>query len=285
VLKFGILGAGFGIYGYLPAVHKLGYEILLLERYRETLNKRAELIEYVSHVNFYKKEEDLIAESDCLIFARTPQLQYHFILQNIDSILNKRHVFLEKPLTDNSEHSNKLFKLFTEYRLNFSIGYLFKYTKWFREISNVLSKSNVFQINWQIPLVDSGWKNSSFLGGGPIRFYGIHFFTLLFDLGIDASAIRVEANTSSFKIDTLGNPKFEIRGKLVETDPSFNVTELKTGDPLFSESTPLGRRPISGYSDPRIPIIVEYLENELSAPTPIEKTILFEKQIDEILNR
>jgi len=175
VSSFGILGGNFGIYGYLPAVHELGYEILLLDKYRETLERRSELHAFVPNIRFCKSEDELLTESDYLIFARTPLLQYHFVLANIEALSHKKHIFLEKPLAANSQHSNELLKLMTEYRINFSIAYLFRYTKWFKQISLAVNNSLGLRIDWRIPRVSSGWKNNSSLGGGPLRFYGTHF--------------------------------------------------------------------------------------------------------------
>lgn len=284
MFKFGILGGGFGIYGYLPAVHELGFEILLLSRYKETVVRRVELREYLPKIRFCASEEELIAASDFLVFARTPLLQYHFILRNLKELSLKKHVFLEKPLTANSQQTNKLLELFTQYNIRFSIAYLFGYSKWFKEISNASSNSFGFRVQWRIPVVESDWKNNSALGGGPLRFYGIHFFPLLFELGIDLGKIRVKEEILSFRIEAFGRFILEIDGTLVDKNPFFSVTELSTDTLIFSESTPFGQKPTIGRPDPRIPIIKEYLESELSAQSPIEKKILTEKKLDTILN-
>ena len=77
----------------------------------------------------------------------------------------------------------------------------------------------------------------------------------------------------------------EIDGTLVDENPFFRVTELSSDTLIFSESTPFGQKPTIGSPDPRIPIIKEYLESELSAQSPIEKKILTEKKLDTIFNR
>ena len=38
-LELGILGGGFGIYGYLPAAVDNGWNVKLLEKYRKTIQK------------------------------------------------------------------------------------------------------------------------------------------------------------------------------------------------------------------------------------------------------
>lgn len=284
MFKFGILGGGFGIYGYLPAVHKLGFEILLLDRYEKKLIERAELRDFLPSIRFCESEEVLIEASDCLVFARTPILQYHFISQNTKALTSKKHVFLEKPLAINSHHSNELLELLTQNRINFSIAYLFRYTKWYQEISNTVSDNRSFSIKWQIPVVNTEWKNKSSLGGGPLRFYGIHFFPLFFELGVDLSKISVSDDTSSFRIEDLGYSKIKVDGVLVDKNPFFRVNELSTGASIFSASTPLGERSTFGLPDPRIPIIEKYLAQQLFGPSSIDKTILFEKELYSIMN-
>jgi hypothetical protein len=178
-----------------------------------------------------------------------------------------------------------LLGLFAQHDIKFSIAYLFGYTKWYKEISKASSKSRRFRVKWHIPFVESDWKNNSSLGGGPLRFYGIHFFPLLFEMGIGISEISIKEGNLSFGIEASGRSKLEIDGALVDKKPFFNVTELSSGLSIFSESTPLGQKPIIGHPDPRIPTIMAYLEHELSAPSPIEKTLLIEKKLNVILNR
>ena len=54
----GIFGAGFGLYGYLPALIEVGGgPILLLDRYRIPFSERTELRRFVSAVQWQENEE------------------------------------------------------------------------------------------------------------------------------------------------------------------------------------------------------------------------------------
>ena len=75
--KVGILGGGFGLYGYLPAFANLGYEIFTLKRYERFIKKRADLTKYIKDINFLK-EEDLISKVDCISISRNPENQFTY---------------------------------------------------------------------------------------------------------------------------------------------------------------------------------------------------------------
>ena len=75
--KVGILGGGFGLYGYLPAFANLDFEIFTLEKYERFIRKRADLTKYIKDINFLK-EEDLLSKVDCISISRNPENQYKF---------------------------------------------------------------------------------------------------------------------------------------------------------------------------------------------------------------
>ena len=50
--KVGILGGGFGLYGYLPAFANLRFEIFTLSKYENFINKRPDLAKYIDKINF-----------------------------------------------------------------------------------------------------------------------------------------------------------------------------------------------------------------------------------------
>ena len=180
--KIGILGSGFGLYGYLVALKegKFKNPILTLSKYKKLFLKRKDLTKYQNSVFFCKNEKELIKKSHYLIFAKRPIDQENFV-KKISS-LNKE-LFLEKPIATTPKKSLKLIKLLYKKKIKFKIGFLFYYLKWFQKIIKLKNKK--IKINWNFYSSDlkkknASWKiNDKIPGGGLINFYGIHFIFLI----------------------------------------------------------------------------------------------------------
>jgi len=169
-----VLGSGFGLYGYLPALLKLKKKVYLPRKYKNFLSKRVDLKKYISNVNFLKNAN--LNLFDEIIFARRPEDQYNFIRH----LKCRPFLFLEKPLAENSFKSKKLIQILKKKKLKFSVGYLFFFTSWFKKISK-LNKNCKVDIIWNyksITFKRNSWKNNYKKGGGIISFYGIHFIAL-----------------------------------------------------------------------------------------------------------
>ena len=59
-MKFGILGGGYGLYGYLPALCELGFELHLLNRYKKIVYNRFELERYSNSLIYHDNEISLL---------------------------------------------------------------------------------------------------------------------------------------------------------------------------------------------------------------------------------
>ena len=106
-MKIGILGSGFGLYGYLPALMNLGYEVWVPIRYKEKISRRIELQKIVSDI-FLKSEEQILSDCGILVIARRPEDQFALLNQLSYS---KQKYFLEKPLARNLAEQNQLLNL------------------------------------------------------------------------------------------------------------------------------------------------------------------------------
>jgi predicted dehydrogenase len=95
-----ILGSGFGLYGYLPALHALSCRIVLPARNRSTIERRAELSQLTSHITFVADENEAIDLADAVVIACRPADQ----LDLIPSLLYRQKLqrrLMEKPLAPN----------------------------------------------------------------------------------------------------------------------------------------------------------------------------------------
>tara|TARA_B100000989_G_scaffold299054_1_gene292592 strand:+ start:11930 stop:12847 length:918 start_codon:yes stop_codon:yes gene_type:complete len=185
VNKVIIYGSGFGLYGYLPSIAKKdNIEIFLDARYRDKLNTRKELEEYANKICWYDDEIYAVNKIDTAVLALRPKDQDSKIRYLLDKS-NIKNYLLEKPLSIDPHQSIELLNLLKEKKVNFSIGYLFQYTSWGKDLITLSKKSiDDYFLKWKFHAhhftyeVES-WKREDDQGGGIIRFYGIQLIALL----------------------------------------------------------------------------------------------------------
>ena len=76
--KIGILGGGFGLYGYLPAFYNLGFDIFTLEKYSGFIKNRKDLEKLYDRINFISSEEELFNNVEYLNIARDQLINLSF---------------------------------------------------------------------------------------------------------------------------------------------------------------------------------------------------------------
>ena len=191
-LTWGILGSGFGAYGYVPALIRAGHLVLIPEANRNKLASRHDLKPFFSSIRFLP-EKDLIKLASNLVIARRPIDQREIIENNL-SLLRSKSLFLEKPLAETNAHSIELLNMLKENAISFRIGFLASYSEWMSRLKETVLKHKREQIqielSWKFNA--SHFKNGDFLkigrqvqflGGGCFNFYGSHVLHALAQLG------------------------------------------------------------------------------------------------------
>jgi hypothetical protein len=180
-----IIGSGFGLYGYLPAIAKFSKKIYLDNKYKKKINKRKTLKIHLKKIIWYLDIKTIINQIDYVIIAQKPKNQYSLVLKLLN-LIKPKHLFLEKPISNNPTNSLKLIEILKNKKINFSVGYIFKYLDWFEFIYKNLTKKKKFKITWEVKLNNKNnfWKYKISEGGGLIRFYAIHLIRLIFDLNL-----------------------------------------------------------------------------------------------------
>jgi predicted dehydrogenase len=194
-----ILGSGFGLYGYLPALHALSCRVVLPTRYRATIERRPELSQLTDHITFVANDNEAIDLADALVVARRPADQ----IDLIPSLLCRRklqRLLLEKPLAPNPAAALRLEDQIAASGKIVRTGYLFGYTDWGRDlIARAAELNDDLHIRWRFRshhyTADlSNWKRADAEGGGALRFYGIQLISLLAAMGFDQiEASRLKA--------------------------------------------------------------------------------------------
>ena len=269
--KVGILGGGFGLYGYLPAFANLEYEIFTLSKYESFVKKRADLNKYIKGINFLK-EEDLINKVDYICIARNPESQYEFIVNYKNFEFN--HLYLEKPIAHNEAAYKKCLENLEIQKTKFSVFYSLTYMDWYSNIVEEIMQgvNKNFQIEWKIKQSASTWKQNSLKGGGLLKFYGIHFIKMF----IDSNLLLKDAKMSKNKLELNLESKYLNSLKIkIESSNKNSFSIYKNKQLQINSSNPFLNEIIPELPDPRIKILEKYIQSNFNNSLVLEKNIEF----------
>ncbi len=255
-MAIGILGSGFGIYGYLPALANSEVTIVVLEKARQRIEDRIELVEVRNQIHFVDSLQTMLGRINKLVIALPPQIQKAILTENDFSGIE---LFLEKPLGNSLEDHLQLDHFLRAKNLRFKVAYLFLYTEWFRYIAK--EDKERFSINWTIPKGEAGWKTDLINDHGIESYYGMHFYPLYRHLDIPASQLKIWGNSDAMRIID-ENSKIDVRIKLGEFH-KFEVNQLENTiwHHVFTAESPFGNLPQAGVTDPRVKLLCKYLDD------------------------
>lgn len=281
-----IIGSGFGIYGYLPSLIDCAEKIYLNKRYKKKIIKKIKdkLLTRIKirKIIWYTDINLIIKKINFIVIAQNPSNQHSLILKLTNKIKTK-NLFLEKPLSNNPNNALKLIKVLHKRKINFSIAFIFKYLKWYKFIYNNLSSKNKFTLLWKIKInkQNNSWKYSISEGGGLLRFYGIHFIRLLFDLNF-TKLINKKIKKNQLHLNFLDKKENNILIKILFSKQNKFIMNFN-GKKVFTGPNPF-LKPINKNNEPRINIIKNYIKEKLidyhTDFNNEKKFILFWKKIE-----
>lgn len=144
-----ILGSGFGLYGYLPAVEVVSKKIFLEYKYKNKLQNLKISKKIFNKIYWYKNESNIIDKINIAVIAYPPILQSKKIKQLFKNKKLVRYLFLEKPIDKNPIAARKLIKFLIKNKVKFSFGFIFKYLAWSKLINKKKNLKNI-KIIWNI---------------------------------------------------------------------------------------------------------------------------------------
>ena len=256
-----IIGSGFGLYGYLPSIYKISKKIFLNIKYIEKINNRVELKKFLKKITWYNEKKLILNKIDYLIIAQNPQKQ-DLNLRKYINIYKPKHLFLEKPISNNPSNSIKLINFLQNKKIKFSVGFLFKYTVWHNYIQNRLTKDQKFKIIWDIRYNNENkkWKYVHSLGGGLLRFYCIHFIRIFYDLKFfKLNNILIKKSFCYFDLSDNNNNNIILEVKFSEADRFYIHYNKK----VFYNSVNPFLRKIIKKKDPRLRVLNKYLNDQI----------------------
>jgi hypothetical protein len=187
-----IIGSGFGIYGYLPAlVEGFGETVVLPSIYKDKILSRRELASTVANIRWVKDENVALSLAKSIVIATTPERQFEVVMRCL-SLSNIEKLIIEKPVAVTPERAAILVANLDAKKKRYRIGFTFLYTSWQKKLrwSKLLVSKDELTITWtfmanhfdkKLPT----WKRNRTEGGGVLRFYGIHLVALLASQGYD----------------------------------------------------------------------------------------------------
>ncbi len=182
MLKIGIIGSGFGLYGLLPAFHSTS-----ACRVVSICGKKTErLINYCQRIgleNIYTDWQKMLDKEkmDALAIAVTPSAQYEIAKTAINKGL---HIFAEKPLAATYDQAKKLTNLAKKKKIKHMVDFIFPEIEEWKKVKLLLNKKEFgklkhISLNWEFLSNDiknkiKSWKTDVSLGGGALSFYFSH---------------------------------------------------------------------------------------------------------------
>ena len=287
--SIGIIGGGFGLYGYLPAAISCGLKVITCLKYLKLFDQRDDIDQFIDQIEFKNKEETIIKEADILVIARRPEDQEK-ILNNITP---GKLLIIEKPIARTPKVAGAIINKLAKECVDYRIGFTFLETSWYDELRSfyTANKANInyLEINWsfqahhyEMELIN--WKRNINEGGGAFKFYGCHILSLLAGIdkwdinGIDSFCYN-ENDEYMFKLelqnlkgvkcsascnsDSLSEPVFEIN-IVTNTQNQYNYKSkdpfdyLINSDNLFDYRMPLLESIINSFSDNTITYTILY---------------------------
>jgi predicted dehydrogenase len=274
---FTILGSGFGLYGYLPALVESGVEVALPLRYRPTLEKRSELTRYLPQVTWCADTEEALARVDGVVVALRPIDQAAWI-PRLAALPNLRRLILEKPVAADPKVAASLLAMLRDAGKRYRVGYTFRLLPWAHRLRKVLTEApDSISLEWNFMAHHyradlDNWKRFSLVGGGALRFYGIHLIALLAEFGYhdvsestiwSASETEAEAWQATFRGAGLVSLTLKVNSRL--DTPLFRIVARGEGEGrvVVDQGDPFASAAPNAFprQDPRVDVLVRLYQS------------------------
>jgi len=268
-MRVGILGGGFGLYGYLPALVQMpGLTVILPVRYQKYFETRSDIGCFYDIVEWVSDEEELLKTCDGVVVALPPEQQYMWVKKCLNCT-NISHILLEKPLAVNPVIADNLLNSLKSSGKKFRIGYNFRYTEWGLNIlkgaETIESMSWDFCANHYYQNIQT-WKRQHKYGGGALNFYGIHIVAFLAELGYKyalyseiTTKYEGEADSWSAELGGINLSSCKIKVDSNNTNTNFIIHYNKEEVLSLLQPFQTIEQPKSAVIDIRIPVLKRLL--------------------------
>jgi predicted dehydrogenase len=283
-MKVAILGSGFGLYGYLPALAaNAATTILLPEGYRDRLEARDDIRDLSRRVAWVAGEAEQLASADAVVIARRPADQIVLAPRALNCV-NIGRLLLEKPVAPQPCLAADLWRAAEASGRLIRTGQNFHLTDWAGSLQRELAAGcDTVAIVWTFKAhhYASGldnWKRRVDEGGGAMRFFGMHLIALAATLGFaDVVESRVtatradEAEAWRAVLGAANGIRLSLHVDSNAATPGFTIDVRSAGMSrrLLARNDPFeGGEGLPGH-DRRTGILGKLLDEFLTSTTPV----------------
>jgi predicted dehydrogenase len=182
MLRIGIIGSGFGLYGLLPAFAAVPNCQVVALCGRKTDRVATTTAEYGVQNVYEDWQKMLEAEQlDAIVTAVKPETQYEILKVAIPKGLN---VYAEKPLAVTLNQAQELLELAKKYHITHGVDFIFPEIGAWQELKKLLDDQRLGKIKkvhmaWNFLSHDfqnklKTWKTDPIQGGGALAYYFSH---------------------------------------------------------------------------------------------------------------
>jgi predicted dehydrogenase len=275
--NWGIVGGGFGLYGYLPAIaQKFNGDIFVLKKNFKKISDRPELKKYTTHIVYVDTYDELIKKSTSLVLAVPPEIQEEYIYKVFSKNYRYENLILEKPIASNSRLAADILELSINTADSVRVGYSFNDATWAKKLHTLINKrdGNFLDISWKFKAyhyknsIDS-WKTRHEKGGGILRFYGVQIIAILVSLNkrfeyIDSNVWSTEKH-GSFKwianFHQMDGVTISIEVDSKSEDEKFQISSPAK---VLTFKSPFDGDKAEGGDDLRVSILKKIITTDLS---------------------
>ena len=264
---FTVVGAGFGVYGYMPAlIECFGEPVILPRDYERVVMARPELEPYRGRIRWAADIDAALRQASGVVIAVRPASQPD-VVARCCAAANIERLVLEKPVAVDPARAGEVLAALAQSGKRYRIGYTLLDTSWYR---NLLWPEDEVRIDWTLMAHHFAhgkqtWKRAHSQGGGALRFYGIHLLALLAQEGYSDVAECLLAGEAGDEpsewravFSGAGLPDCRVRVDCRSRAASFAIAHGDT--PIIDLSDPFDLpAPPDGDGDRRIPVLASLL--------------------------
>ncbi|MBI2196488.1 Gfo/Idh/MocA family oxidoreductase [Candidatus Daviesbacteria bacterium] len=227
MIKVGIIGSGFGLYGLLPAFNStVGCKVIAI------CGKKTErLVKYCQSIGLgkiYTSWQEMLATEkiNAVAIAVPPNAQHNIIRAALRKNL---HIFAEKPLALNYQQAKELLRIATKKKITNAVDFIFPEIEAWQKVKEMIDKKvygklRHISLNWDFLSYDiknkiSSWKTNTREGGGALSYYFSHSLYYLEYLAGEITGIKSQffyskesINSGEVGLDLLLSFKTGIKG-------------------------------------------------------------------------
>lgn len=273
-MVFAIVGSGFGLYGYLPAV--LGGRpddvVTLPLAYKKVTDARPELRGLAGSVVWRGDIEDALRAASGVVVALPPTEQFT-LASSLLAHDNVKAIVLEKPLAPTPAKATTLLDALVRSGKVFVINYTFVRCLWTRTVESLIDSSaqTSLELTWRFRAhhfthSNKTWKRRHAEGGGVLRFYGIQVIAWLAHLGYtevrSSIVLGVDASEPRCWKATFARSEDETLTVLLDCDSEqseFSIASCGDSDKIVDLVDPFAIEPAVEAQDKRVSGLVALL--------------------------